>query len=110
MGIRNYKERDATIVVVTGRMGEVSAPEFEEKVFQLIKEGDTKFVVDLAGLEYISSAGLRSLLAIAKHLKEKNGQIVLSGLTGAVQDVFRVSQFISIFTVFESVEDALEEI
>jgi len=107
MEIDKKKERNALVVSVTGRMGEVSAPEFEEKMMQCIDEGEKTIVVDLERLEYISSAGLRSILATAKALKEVGGKIFLAGLTGAVKEVFEISQFVSIFEVYDSVNDAL---
>ena len=107
MEIDTKKERDVLVISVTGRMGEVSAPEFEERMMQSIGEGEKTIVVDLERLEYISSAGLRSILATAKALKEVDGKIYLAGLTGAVKEVFEISQFVSIFDVYASVEDAL---
>lgn len=110
MEVKTRKVKDVIIVSVAGRMGEVTAPEFEETMKEFIEEGDTRFIVNLKELEYISSAGLRSILATAKILKEKNGQIVLAGLTGAVKEVFEISQFVSIFKIFNTPEDALSEI
>lgn len=110
MEINTRSEKDVMVVSVSGRMGEVTAPAFEEKIREYINDAKIKFVVDLRELEYISSAGLRSILAIAKLLKEKNGTIVLSGLTGAVKEVFEISQFVSIFTIYDKPEDALAEI
>jgi anti-anti-sigma factor len=107
MEIDTKNERDALVVSVTGRMGEVSAPEFEEKMMHCIGEGEKTIVVDLERLEYISSAGLRSILATAKALKDVGGKIYLAGLTGAVKEVFEISQFVSIFEVYDSVEAAL---
>ena len=109
MEISTKKEKDVLIISVNGRMGEVTAPEFEERMRELIDEGETRFIVDLKGLEYISSAGLRGLLSSAKALRGKNGQIFLTGLTGAVKEVFEISQFTSIFSIFESIEAALAE-
>ncbi|HEU18748.1 MAG TPA: anti-sigma factor antagonist [Deltaproteobacteria bacterium] len=110
MEINTRKERDVTIVSVTGRMGEVTAPAFEEKMRKYIADEKIKFIVDFKELEYISSAGLRSILAIAKMLKDKNGTMVLSSLTGAVKEVFEITQFVSIFTIYDNTEDALSEI
>ncbi len=110
MEINTRSEKDVMVVSVSGRMGEVTAPAFEEKIREYINDAKIKFVVDLRELEYISSAGLRSILALAKLLKEKNGTIVLSGLTGAVKEVFEISQFVSIFTIYDKPEDALAEI
>jgi anti-anti-sigma factor len=110
MEIKTREERDVTVVSVTGRMGELTAPAFEEAMRNFIAQGKTKFVVDLGELEYISSAGLRSILAITKVLKEKNGTIVLTGLSGAVREVFEITQFISVFATYDKPEDALAEL
>jgi len=96
------------IVRLQGRLGEVSAPQFEEKMKEYIGGGEFRFIVDLAELEYISSAGLRSILSTAKDLKERNGSLFLSGLRGAVKEVFEISHFSDIFKIYESVPEAVE--
>jgi stage II sporulation protein AA (anti-sigma F factor antagonist) len=103
------KEKNAVIVYVKGRMDAVSAPDFEKKLGDRIDAGETNFVVDLAELDYISSAGLKSILVIAKKLKTKNGQIMLSALQDAVKEVFKISGFSSIIPIRESVEAALAQ-
>lgn len=67
-----------------------------------IAQGENAFHFDFRGLEYISSAGLRSLLVAAKQLKAKQGELVFSGLQGPVRDVFKISGFYSIFKVVEN--------
>lgn len=98
------------VVSVKGRMDAVTAPEFEKKLFDLIAKDENTFLLNFSDLEYISSAGLRSILATAKKLKEKQGKIVLSGLKGAVEEVFKISGFHSIFKMFDSEKAALEEL
>jgi len=104
------KEKDHFILAVTGRMDAVTAPEFENRVLDWINAGETHLIVDLGGLEYISSAGLRSILTIAKNVKGKQGQIVLCGLRDTVKEVFEISGFSTIIPVSESVESAIKEI
>ncbi|MBC8420467.1 MAG: STAS domain-containing protein [Pseudomonadota bacterium] len=104
------KNKDCLIVTVEGRMDAVTAPEFERCLKEWIDEGETLFIVDFGGLDYISSAGLRSILTIAKSLKLKKGQIALSALRSTVKEVFEISGFSTIIPVFESVEAALKEI
>jgi anti-sigma B factor antagonist len=107
MDIRFSEEDDWTIVTVEGRMDTVSAPEFESKIQERIAEGVKRLVVDLSGLEYISSAGLRSILVAGKGASAAGGQLCCCGLKGVVKKVFDISGFTTLFPVYDSLEDAL---
>lgn len=107
MDIRSSKESIATVVSVTGRMDAITAPAFEKALNELIDAGEIRFVIELAGLDYISSAGLRSILAIAKALKVKAGRICFANVAGTVKEVFDISGFGSIFQMHGSVADSL---
>lgn len=102
------KEQGMLVLTVTGRMDAVSAPELDTHVDKQIADGEISFVVDLSGLDYISSAGLRSMLVMAKKLKEKAGTLKLCGLKGVVREVFDVSGFSAIFIICDSLGDAVE--
>lgn len=106
MDIQTRKEAKATVLVLSGRMDAVTAPEFETTIKQLIAAGNASFIVDFQGVDYISSAGLRVLLATAKLLKNSGGQILLAAITGSVKEVFDISGFGSIFQIHESTENA----
>jgi anti-anti-sigma factor len=73
-------------------------------------EGEKDFVIDLGELDYISSAGLRVILATAKRLKEKEGKILLASLQDMVKEVFEISGFSAIIPIYESVESALNHV
>ena len=107
METTSRKESKFTIVAVTGRIDAITAPEFETYLAGLMTKGEKHFLINLAGLDYISSAGLRSILATAKKLKSETGEIVFSGLRGPVEEVFKISGFNSIFKIFESETIAL---
>jgi anti-anti-sigma factor len=110
MDIQSIKGANATVVTIKGRMDAETAPQYEKRVKELITEGETAFVVDLDGLDYISSAGLRALLIIAKLLKEKGGQILVANAKGAIKEVFDISGFHAIFRMHDSVAAALATI
>jgi anti-anti-sigma factor len=110
MEIEARKEKSTTIVKVTGKMDAVSSPEFEKKLLELMGEGEKDFVIDLAGLDYISSAGLRVILATAKKLKGKEGKLLLCSLKDMVKEVFEISGFTAIIPIYESVEAAVADI
>lgn len=107
MEIQSSRESVATVVSVTGRMDAITAPSFEKALNELIDAGEIRIVVELAGLDYISSAGLRSILAIAKALKVKGGLICFANVAGTVKEVFDISGFNSIFQMHGSVTDSL---
>ncbi len=107
MEFETNKQDGFVVLKVRGRMDAVTAPEFEAKCGEFIDAGDTAFVVDLSGLEYISSAGLRSILATAKKLKAKDGKLVFANLAGMVQEVFSISGFTAMFKVFDTIDDAV---
>ncbi|MEI7481332.1 MAG: STAS domain-containing protein [Elusimicrobiota bacterium] len=108
MNISTKKESAALVVTVSGRMDAVTAPEFEKSISDFITQGEKAFVVNLSGLEYISSAGLRSILACAKRLKEQSGKLIFSGLQGHVKEVFSISGFNGIFKIYESDAEGLK--
>jgi anti-anti-sigma factor len=107
MEVTSRKEKKFIIVSVTGRIDAITAPEFETYLAGLMTKDEKHFLVNLANLDYISSAGLRSILATAKKLKSDAGEIVFSGLRGPVEEVFKISGFHSIFKIFESEATAL---
>jgi len=110
MEIDVKRQEDLFVVSVTGRMDGVSAPGFEKEIVDLMGQGGTTFIVNFEGLEYISSAGLRSILVIAKKLRAIKGKIMLSSLKDVVREVFEISGFTSIIPVYESEEAARKEI
>ena len=108
MEINTKKERNTLIVSLKGRMDAVTSPAFEKSLKELIEAGEINILLSLSDLEYISSAGLRSILTIAKLLKAKEGKILFSGLQGPVKDVFNISGFGSIFKIYDSEAAALK--
>ena len=110
MEIQTRKQKGAVIVSVKGRMDALTAPEFEKDLFALISQGENIFLLNFIGLEYISSAGLRSILATSKKLKEKQGKMLFTGLQGPVEEVFKISGFHTIFKICASEEAAFKEI
>lgn len=107
MEIRTAKEGTATIVTVAGKLDAVTAPEYEKAISALIQSGDIRLIMDFAELGYISSAGLRVILAAAKQIKARDGRLAFANLSGNVREVFDISGFGGIFALHGSVSDAL---
>lgn len=110
MDFQTRRENNAVIVTISGRLDAVTAPDYERKIREMIDSGNTYFVVDFEKLDYISSAGLRALLLMAKLLKEKDGRVCFANVKGNVQSVFDMSGFTTIFKMEDSTEAALTSI
>ena len=109
MEIAARTQDDVTLVAVAGSLDSNTSPEAQAALDGILSSGARKLVVDLRGLDYISSAGLRVLLGTAKRLKGK-GELRLFGLNETVREVFDISGFSTILTVFATEADALREI
>jgi len=105
--ITEHRESGIVVLSVTGRLDSSNAGTLEHKMLGLIDGGESRFVVDCAALDYISSAGLRVLLIAAKRLAATAGVIVLSGLTEQIKEVFDIVGFASIFKIYRTPTDAL---
>ena len=98
------------VVSLKGRLDINTHGQLEAELNALAGKGQTKVLVDVKDLDYISSAGLRVLLSGAKQFKKINGTIALASLAPTVRQVFEISGFSSIFPLYASREEALAKI
>jgi anti-anti-sigma factor len=106
-----HQEKDGIICFqIEGRLDAESAPEAETTVKSVLKQGNRRLLFDLSKMDYISSAGLRVILMAVKELRNKQGKVVLCGLTPYVKEIFDVSNFSSIIPITDSVETGLQQI
>lgn len=104
--------RHAHVVVVSpsGRIGHDNAEAFRAGLqphLDRCAEGKDAIVLDLSGLEYISSAGLRVLMLAARQAKAQKGALSVAALTPVVTEIFQISRFDLVLDRFETVAAAL---
>jgi anti-anti-sigma factor len=104
MQTSTIRRDDSLVLSVTGRLDAVTAPELER---DFPAAAARRLILDLSGLEYISSAGLRIILALVKGQKASGGSLSVCGLSGLVGEVFAVSGFDSFLPIYPDVEAAL---
>ena len=97
MNIQKALSGAALMVALEGRLDTTTAPKLEEELRGSV-DGVSRLVFDLAKLEYISSAGLRVLLAMQK-LMNQQGEMVLQNVNEAVMEVFEVTGFSDILRI-----------
>ena len=110
MNFSVVKNNNAAVVSVTDRLDGTSAPIYEEKAAQEIPEDVEFIVVDLAKLEYISSAGLRAILRVAKKNKSENKETILCGAHDMVENLLKMTGFNSMFKIYKTQNEALQAV
>lgn len=99
---------EVKVLRIDGKLDTKTSPDAQALLTELIEQGATKIVVNFDKLVYISSAGLRVLLAAAKQLKGNSGELRVCSLNEVVQEVFEISGFNTILAISESELEALE--
>jgi len=108
MELHFTEKGSAAVVEVTGRMDGTTAPMYEKECEQGIGAEIKFVVVDLEMLEYMSSAGLRGILRVAKKGKSEGQETVLCGAHGMVENLLRMTGFYSMFRIFKTQAEALQ--
>jgi len=93
------KKVDGTkmVIALQGRLDTMTAPELDKELHENL-DGKTELVIDLAELEYVSSAGLRVLLS-AQKVMNKQGSMVIKNVNEQIMEVFEVTGFTDILTI-----------
>lgn len=107
MDITTRDEGDTTVVMLNGKLDTNTTPAAESEINALIEAGASKLLINFEQLSYISSSGLRLLLATAKRLKGKGGDLQVCSLNEMATEVFEISGFSTILKVFPNEQAAL---
>ena len=97
MTIEIKRSVQETVIELVGRLDTTTAPALEKTIGENIKD-DEKLVLDLKGLEYVSSAGLRVLLSTQKKLQKK-GSMKVRNVCEVIMEVFDMTGFADILTI-----------
>jgi anti-sigma B factor antagonist len=107
MEITTTMHGGATVLVVNGRVDTTTAGDLESAINSRLAEGSRKLLLDFGSVTYISSGGLRVLLATAKKLRNEGDRYALCHLSPEVQKVMKLAGFTSIFSIYSSQDEAL---
>lgn len=110
MDIAIRTQADISVVALGGHLDTNTSPAAQEAFDGVVAGGARRIVVDCTSLEYISSAGLRVLLATVKQVERDRGAFHLFGLNESVREVFDISGFSMILKVFGTEAEAIEAI
>mgnify|MGYP000881345947 CR=1 FL=1 len=108
MNITSNAIDQGTLVAVDGRIDTTNYNEFESAMNQLFAEDVKAIYLDCSNLNYISSSGLRVFLTVQKKMMAKGGKFLLFAMQPTIREIFDISGFSSIFSIFGTQEEALQ--
>lgn len=107
MAVTSERQNGTLIARVDGRVDGSNAREFQTELESTIDESARIVILDLGQLSYISSAGLRVILMIARTLQRREAKFGICSLSEPIREVFQISGFDKIISTHDSQEDAL---
>jgi anti-anti-sigma factor len=105
-GISTYAGSEILIIGVEGEVDTNTAGALEASLIEEFEKGARLLILELSQMEYVSSVGLRVLLAHLKKLKTSQGRLVLTGLNEEVQEIFDMAGFSALFEISPDLEAA----
>jgi anti-anti-sigma factor len=99
MDISQEQDGDVVVVRLSGRLDSSAASSAETQLSAAVTGSPPRVAIDMSNLAYVSSAGLRVLLVLAKKVQQQKGKVALGGLSANVREVFTVSGFDTIFPI-----------
>lgn len=97
---------DITVLALTGYLDAHTVSDFDRSAEEAMDKGNSRIVLDLQGLNYISSAGIGALMSLSQRLKKRDGDLVLLQPTAKVYKILDLLGFTKIFHLSSSEEEA----
>ena len=109
MKITQRVEGDVTVFLPEGRVGNQAAADMDEALQSAVSAGRNNLVVDMSGVEYISSAGLRALASVLVRSRAEGGDMKLAALNARVTRVFKIIGFDLLMSVHDTPDAAIAD-
>jgi anti-sigma B factor antagonist len=101
------ERKPAHVVSVVGSLDALTSADFSSFMSEQIQQGKNRLVMDLGQVDYMSSAGLRAILAVLKEARQLGGDLRLAAAQPGVEKILTLSGFMSILKFYTSIEEAI---
>ena len=108
MEINEKQIGNVSIVSLGGRLDANASGELEQRLNAMVKADEVRLVVNLEKLDYISSSGLRVLLASLKSVRKREGDIKLACMKPYTKEVFDIAGFSQLFSIYDLEDVAIQ--
>lgn len=98
----------ATVATITGKLDGITSVDVQKKLFSLLEEGTKQLILDVQTVDYLSSAGMRTLLLVAKRCKEVSASISLINVSPQLTEIFEITGFLPVLTIYKDLDTALK--
>ena len=110
MKFTETKVDQGTLVAIEGRIDGVTAVDVQKKLVALFDEGRKTVFIDMKDVVYMSSAGMRTLLIVAKRAKELSSEICLFNLSPEIEDILKITGFLLFLKTSKTFESAVADL
>jgi anti-anti-sigma factor len=104
--IRSVQDHPYLVLAIEGSIDSLTAAQLTQTLSEYLKAGHTRLIMEFAGVQYTSSAGLRSLLIALKEARRLGGDMRLAAVQPSVHKVLSLAGFTSIIKIFATVNEA----
>lgn len=108
MGLTNCDDNGVTIIAIQGRLDPEETQELEKLVLASVDSDGKRLLFDFGELEYINSSGLRVLVMAYQRMKQVQGKVAICNIRDYILEVFEISGYDKIFSIFPTQEQALK--
>ncbi|OHD71519.1 MAG: anti-anti-sigma factor [Spirochaetes bacterium RBG_16_49_21] len=109
MDLKIKKVGNVNVIYLSGRLDVHLSAEIEKEINGLIQnEPDTHLLLNLTGVEYMSSSGLRIFVSTMRILNEQKRRLALCNMNNAVKKIFEVVELVDMFDIYDTEEEALK--
>lgn len=109
MEVTTREQSGVAIVAITGEIDSKTAPEAQGELLPFVDKHHT-LVMDVGGVTFMSSAGLRMMLLVYRRATAGNGRVALVGLSERIRDTMSVTGFLGFFVVCDTIEQAIRAV
>jgi anti-sigma B factor antagonist len=108
MEITTKEFKHCDVLTIKGRIDSATAPRLDEAFKAVMADGRYKIAIDMTGLEYMSSAGFRALIAAQRECKKlSRGEVVLVNVPANIHSALELAGFTSLFKAFNDLTEAV---
>lgn len=108
MNINNEIIDDIVVIRLNGRLDAYTSLDLENAINETIENGNRKIIINFKEIDYISSSGLRVILATLKQMNKQDGKLKLACLRTIVKEVFDIAGFTQLFEIYDTEDEALK--
>ena len=109
MNIEVKQQGDIKVLQCGGSLDADTVASFKKIAYELVDEGSNRFVVDMSHLDFVDSMGLGVLISLLRRVRQREGDVKVSGLSDEVKTIFEITRLHRLFDVCADADAAVKK-